>query len=357
VRVLFHLLDAGTGGGQLVATRVAAALVERGDEVGLAVPSSGPAAERFGRLGARVFFVDAGTLRRPLAARALGRVLERYDLLYSHTAIPGVILGAAAARLARRPQVVHQHTFPYFSRARTARVVQQALLARLTAGARFIAVADHVRAGLEAAGIPAERIVVVPNGVPPADVPAQPAGDKVTVGMLARLDPGKNVDVFLEAAGRAAPATGVRYVVGGVSSPFSAHERELRERAAHGGIEIVQPESGDQFVRELDIVVIPSSYEGSPLVLLEAMAAGRAVVASDIPGIREALEPAAAGVLVPPRDAATLAAAIEALVDDEPRRAELGRRAREVAAERYRLGTMLERTLAILDEALSRSTP
>ena len=97
--------------------------------------------------------------------------------------------------------------------------------------------------------------------------------------------------------------------------------------------------------------MIPSSYEGSPLVLFEAMAAGRAVIASDIPGIREALEPESAGVLVPPRDPDALTGAIEALTADPDRRAELGRKAREVAASRYNLTAMLDRTLAILDAA------
>jgi glycosyltransferase involved in cell wall biosynthesis len=350
VRVLFHLLDAGIGGGQLVAARVATALVDRGDEVGLAVPSAGPAAERFDRLGARISLVDAGTLRRPVAARSLGAVLERYDLLYSHTALPSVILGAAAARLTHRPHVVHQHTFPYFSPSPAARLVQRVLLRSVSGSARFIAVGDHVRDGLEAAGIRPERIAVVPNGVTSAELPAPSATGTVTVGMLARLDPGKNVHIFLEAAGRARPITPVRYVVGGVSGPFSAHERELRKQAAGAGIEIVSTEDGNEFVSALDVVVIPSSYEGSPLVLLEAMAASRAVIASDIPGIRQALAPGA-GILVPPADVAALASAIEALVDDEPRRAELGRRARQVAMERYSLATMLDRTLAVLDAA------
>jgi glycosyltransferase involved in cell wall biosynthesis len=351
--VLFHLLDAGTGGGQLVAARVASALVDRGDEVGLAVPAPGPAAERFAELGARTELVDAGTLRRPLSARRLARILDRHDVLYSHTAVPGVVLGAAAARLAGRPHLVHQHTFPYFSPAAPARTAQRLALRRLGARTTFVAVAEHVRSGLEEAGIPGERIEVVPNGVPLDDRPARGGRDVVTVGMLARLDPGKNVDVFLDAAARAAPAESVRFVVGGVPGPFAAHEQALREQAARAGIEIVRLESGEEFIHELDVLVLPSSYEGSPLVLLEAMAAGRAVIGSDIPGIREALEPEGAGLLVPPRDADALAAAIEALAGDAGRRAELGRRARAVAVSRYPLAAMLERTLAILD-AVSR---
>ncbi len=349
MRVLFHLLDAGVGGGQLVAARVAAALIDRGDEVGLVVPDEGPASERFRELGATVSLLDAGTLQRPLAARSLAQLLEPYDLLYSHTAIPGAILGAAAARIARRPQVVHQHTFPYFSPSHAVAPVQRALLRRTASRSAFIAVAEHVREGLESVGVSRDRIHVVPNGVPPAEAPPATREDPVTVGMLARLDPGKNVHVFIDAATRAAPAIAARFVVGGTSSPFAAYEREVRAQAAQAGVEIVPAEDGEAFLRELDVVVIPSSYEGSPLVLLEAMALGRAVIASDIPGIREALAPEEAGLLVAPGDARALAEAIGSLAADPARRLAYGLRAREVASTRYALSTMLDRTLALLD--------
>jgi glycosyltransferase involved in cell wall biosynthesis len=349
LKVLFHLLDAGVGGGQLVATRVAAALVERGDEIGLVVPADGPAAERFRNLGATVSHLDAGTLQRPLMARSLARVLEPYDLLYSHTATPGTILGAAATHYARRPHMVHQHTFPYFSPTKPVGAIQRALMRHVATRSGFIAVAEHVRVGLESVGIAHDRIQVVPNGVPAAAVPASTPEGPVSVGVLARLDPGKNVHVFIAAATRLLPTASIRFVIGGVSSPFTDYERELRRQAAEAGIEVVQSEDGEAFLRGLDIAVVPSSYEGSPLVLLEAMALGRAVIASDIPGIREALAPESAGVLVPAGDASALAVAIQALVEDPVRRVECGARAREVASRRFSLAATLERTLVILD--------
>lgn len=350
MKVLFHLLDAGVGGGQLVAARIAEKLAQRGDEIGLVVPREGPAAGRFSELGADISFIDAGSLRSPGSASSLSRLLGRYDLLYSHTSSPGAIVGAAAARLARRKHVVHQHTFPYFSPSPAAGSVQRVLFRHLTRAATFIAVADHVREGLETLGIRLERIRVIPNGVPPAAAPSAHSDDQVMVGMLARLDPGKNLEVFVDAAMRASPLAPVRFLIGGVSGPFVDYERNLRVQAAAAGIEIVSDAAGDEFLRNADIVVIPSSYEGSPLVLLEAMALGRAVIASDIPGIREVVEPRGAGVLVPPADAPALAAAIEALVDDRERRTELGRRAREVVSDQYRLSTMLDRTVDALDE-------
>ena len=351
MKVLFHLLDAGVGGGQLVAARIAEKLAERGDTIGLVVPRDGPAVARFAAVDADVSLLDAGSLHRPLAAGSLARLLRPYDILYSHTSSPGAIVGAAAARLARRRHVVHQHTFPYFSQSPWAAAVQRALFRGVAGGATFVAVADHVREGLEGVGIEPGRIVVIPNGVPPAEAHAPRTGGAVRVGMLARLDPGKNLELFVDAAMRAAPAEPAQFLIGGVSGPFVEYERRLRAQAAEAGIEIVTGAAGDAFLRGLDIVVIPSSYEGSPLVLFEAMALGRAIIASDIPGIREVLRPGDAGLLVPPLDRVALTDAIARLVDDEVLRLELGRRALAVVGEKHRLSTMLERTIAVLDGA------
>lgn len=350
MKVLFHLLDAGIGGGQLVAARIAEKLAERGDTIGLVTPREGPATGRFSQIGAHVSLLDAGSLRKPHAVSKLARVLAAYDLLYSHTSSPGVIVGAAATKLARRKQVVHQHTFPYFSTFPPVNAIQRALFRNLTRAGLFIAVAEHVREGLEAVGVRPGRIRVIANGVPPATAPPARSGHPIVVGMLARLDPGKNLEVFVEAATRATPVVPARFLIGGVSGPFTDYERRLRAQAAAAGVEIVSAPDGDAFLRRLDIVVIPSSYEGSPLVLLEAMALGRAVIASDIPGIREVVQPSGAGVLVPAKHVVALAEAIQKLVDDVEQRLAVGARARNVVGEEHRLSTMLDRTLDVLDE-------
>lgn len=352
-RVLFSLIDAGIGGGQRVALELAASLAERGHAVGVVVPAPGPAVERFEAISAAVHVVDLTTLRRPGGVASAARALRGYDVLYSHTSIPGQILGGAAARLARRPHVVHEHSRPHFSPRPVVAAGQRLLFRRTLSATRFVAVAEHIADYLVEIGIRRGRIVVVPNGLDPVPAPApRPDRGAVRVGMLARFDPGKGLHTFLQAARLAAPTTPVTYVLAGPSGPFADYERRMRAEAAEGGIEIlsVQP-SGSDFFRELDIVVIPSRWEGHPLVLLEAMAAGSAIVASDIPGIAEMLRPSGAGVLVPPEDPGALAAALAALADDPDRRVALGARAHGVVTTRYRLSETIDRALAILETA------
>ena len=351
MRVLFHLLDSGVGGGQRVATLVAEELIRRGHAVGLAVPTPGPTLDSFRVAGATPHLVDAGTLRRPGSAIALARLLRDYDLLYSHTSAPGQMLGAVAARFARRPHLVHHHTYPYFSTRPGVRRLQTALYPVLLRRAEFIAVAEHVARGLtDECGIRSDRIRVIENGISIPDLPVDRATGPVRVGMLARLDPGKGVHTFIEAAKSARVAVPVEFVIGAAPGPFEDYGQRMREAALAAGIGMVEPDAdGVSFLERLDVVAMPSLYEGSPLVLLEAMALGKAVIASDIPGVREVLEPESAGLLVPPLDPGAWRAAIEELAGDEPRRAELGVRARAVASSRFPLSAMLAKTVALIE--------
>ncbi len=100
-----------------------------------------------------------------------------------------------------------------------------------------------------------------------------------------------------------------------------------------------------------DLVVLPSLFEGMPLSVLEAMAAGRAVVATNVDGTSEVVQDGITGYLVPPADSAALAKRISDLLMDESRRREFGRRGRQRIEEHFTLRRMLERYRALYREA------
>jgi glycosyltransferase involved in cell wall biosynthesis len=362
VRVLFSLLDAAIGGGQRVAIEVGHRLAAEGDEVGLLVPDDGPAAEEFRSLGAVVHRADLQTLRRRRGIGPAAGIARGFDFLYSHTSVPGEILGARVARRAGIPHVAHRHTAPHFSPQLLTRLVQRYLYRRELFTTPFIAVASHVAVALERLGFESGRITVIPNGV---DVEvlreggrgAPARGAQVTVGMLGRLDPAqKGQDVFVEAV-RRVTEPGVRCVIAGTPGPFHDYEAAVRRAAADAGVEVQEPGSrGVEFLSSLDIVVIPSRYEGSPLTLFEAMALGKAIIASRIPGITEVLEPSNAGVLVPPGDADALALAIRSLVAEPARREALGRTALEIVRREYDLTLVLDRIVEILRKSSGMAT-
>ena len=86
-----------------------------------------------------------------------------------------------------------------------------------------------------------------------------------------------------------------------------------------------------------DALVLPSRLEGFPVTIAEAMLAGLPVVATDVGSVAEAVVPGETGWIVPPEDPAALAAAIGELVADLPGAAAMGRRARELGEERFRI--------------------
>ncbi len=103
------------------------------------------------------------------------------------------------------------------------------------------------------------------------------------------------------------------------------------------------------------IACLPSYREGLPKSLLEAAAAGRPMVATDVPGCREVVRHGLTGLLVPPRDHAALADALQALIEDPSRRRTLGAAARCMAESEFSVERISAQTIALYDELIARA--
>ena len=101
------------------------------------------------------------------------------------------------------------------------------------------------------------------------------------------------------------------------------------------------------------IITLPSYREGFPKAIIEAAACGRAVVTTDVPGCRDAIEDGVTGLLVPVRDAKALAKAIISLLDDRERCAEMGRAGRRRAEQLFDVNFVVEKHMEIYHELLS----
>jgi glycosyltransferase involved in cell wall biosynthesis len=221
-----------------------------------------------------------------------------------------------------------------------------------------IAISDGVRTALVQAGVEPARIRVVPSGVDVAAMTAPPdaraalrrewdvADDEVLVAVIGVLEKRKGHDVLLSAA--MLPATKnrrVRYVFVG--------EGGTREVLTEAVGRLALPVHFAGFRNDVaaclaaaDVVAMPSRQEGLGVAALEAMAAGRPVVASRVGGLREAVEPNVTGLLVPPDDPAALATAIGSLAANPARRAQFGAAGRERILARYTGARMADGTLA-----------
>ncbi|WP_332847840.1 glycosyltransferase [Massilia sp. S19_KUP03_FR1] len=248
-----------------------------------------------------------------------------------------LLLALARARGCRTVFHLHGGGFAAFAASRVA-LVRHTLLrcdAVLALSAHW---ADYVRT--LAPGAP---VHVLPNAVA---LPAQ-ALDRVEPGRIlfvGRLEAAKGVDELSEAAARLAPRYPMLRLVLAGSGAY-------QHSAAH--LELAGWIDADHRAEQLQraaIFCLPSHAEGLPLALLEAMAAGKAIVASAVGAIPEALAPDA-GLLVPPRDVDALAAALEQLLADPLAAAAMGARARSVVAARYDSG-QVDATLSSLYRAL-----
>lgn len=253
---------------------------------------------------------------------------ERPDVLHAHSYRFATLEAAAdASRRTGAPLVVTAHGFyppenPLVALARW-RYDHARGRGALQQAKRVVAVTTHEVAHYAALGVDAARVEVVPNGIErDALEPGDGAAFRKRHGLegplvvfLARLAHDKGL-LDLVRAGRHVDAT-----IAVCGRDAGAKAKAAREAPAN--VRFLGPvESPRDAYAAADVFCLPSHYEAFGLVLLEAMAQARPVVATTAGGMPEVVD--GAGVLVPPRDPRALAAALSSLLGDEARRTALG---------------------------------
>ena len=220
---------------------------------------------------------------------------------------------------------------------------------------RVIIFSEQQKGLLEHYGVPAINVAVIPNGVDVEKYAPGPSTFKQTleatavVGYLGRVDPEKNVDLLVRAFQDVDSGDDVKLVVVGSGSERRRLERRYANRRIVFTGQVLDETERIAMLRAMDIFVLPSMVEGLSLSLLEAMACGVAPVATDVGSDGEALR--GAGVVLDPKDLdGQLRLAMRTLLEFPEFRAELGRRARARAVERYSLSDNLDRLLAVYRE-------
>lgn len=179
------------------------------------------------------------------------------------------------------------------------------------------------------------------------------------VGVVARLEPEKGHPTLLEAwpaVLRAAPDSYLLIV--GEGSRRDALEAQVRElRIAHRVVFTGRRDDVPAVTAALDVAVLPSYREAQGMVILEAMALSRPVVASNVGGIPEMIEDGVTGLLVPPHDAAALAAAIVRLLTNHPMADTIGRAGHDMVHDRFCIQLMVGAIESIYDEGARSVRP
>jgi glycosyltransferase involved in cell wall biosynthesis len=350
---------------------LARAALARGDVVGVAtsIDQHGEAIAKAGIEAIDVSFRRRGVRpdRELGVLRELRAAMRRFrpDLVHNISMKP-VIYGTLAARMEKVGAIVNTLTglgYVFSSRdamARMLRPLVEAGLRRVLATPRQHLVVQNPddQRLLEADGIvPAGAMTLIRGSGVNTDafsVRPEAQGEPLVV-FPARMLKQKGVGEMVAAA-RLLRDRGVKVRVALVGTPdpdnpSSVTEAQLKAWHAEGAVEWWGYRADmAEVLRQAHIVCLPSTYgEGVPKCLLEAAASGRAIVATDIPGCREAVRHGENGLLVPPRDPAALAEALESLLADAARRREMGERGRRLAVEEFSEQRVVAETLALYE--------
>ena len=317
------------------------------EAAGLHARSCGPGSFRSPRVLASVL-----ELVRYLRTQQI-RLVHCFDF-YSN------LLGIPAARLARVPVTIASQRDLGDLRPPLQRRLHRAVL-RLAdlVLVNSPAVAERVRH--DGATLP-ERLVVIQNGVDlarfsPASRPRH-RSDEVTIGTLANLRPEKGLTHLVRAAALVRDRHPRHRLVIWGEGPLRADlERLIRELGLSDTVELrgttTEPEAA---LRELDIFVLPSLSEACSNALLQAMATGRAVVATRVGGNAALVADEMTGLLVPPADAGALAAAIVKLIEHPALAAALAARARRRVQSEFGVDRMLAHVQSLYERGLAGAT-
>jgi glycosyltransferase involved in cell wall biosynthesis len=179
--------------------------------------------------------------------------------------------------------------------------------------------------------------------------------DDTVVGFVGRLVPQKGLPYLLAAAEMlSSRQPRLHFVIVG-DGPLASELQSAAARIAAGRFLFLGERSDvHRLMRPFDLLVVPSEWEGLPIVNLEAMATGIPVVAFDIDGIPEAIVHGETGLLVPHRDRRALAAAISQLLEDPAQRQRMGADGRQRAEARFDVRFTARRLESLYDFVVGR---
>ena len=275
---------------------------------------------------------------------------SRADGVHVVTGSPRSCLPLRAAALARSiPLVITESQVGddvVFS-DRERRLVHQSY----AAAAAVVFVSEGNRDQMSAAGCDSLHSIVVPNGVDLDRLPMQRQPDPrphlpARLVCVARLSPEKSISTLIAAVGQLSKAVVADVTVYGEGSCRSHLEAEIAALGLSKRVHLAGW-AGDipARLREFDLFVLPSTAEGMPYAVLEALAVGLPVVATDVPGTVEALAAGRAGVIVPRQDPDALAVGIRDSLTSPQQTEDKARLGQQLVRDRHDLTRNMDRTV------------
>jgi glycosyltransferase involved in cell wall biosynthesis len=339
-RILLLITDLEIGGTPTVVRELALRLRELPDvQIDVAsLKDIGPVGALLAAQGVPVRPMNASwSLSFPLVVRRLRKLIvdKQIDTVMSFLVHANVIAAFATPRGVRLFQSI-QTTQP---RPKWHWLAQRLVFNRAE---RIVVPSPSIAAVAQSrSSIPSERVTVIPNAVdadafPLSEIPRSNP-EHYPIGFIGRLDPVKRIPDLIDAV---LPLSDrVTLDIFGDGPERIRLERQINSTGSIALRGTVR--SPQEALARIGLLVLPSEAEGFPLVLIEAMAAGVPIVATNAPGIRDVIEDGVNGLLVPIGDRDALSAAIERIVDDVALRARLIENGLRIVRARYTWQTVL----------------
>ncbi len=328
-------------------------------ELDVACPRSSELWERVAAGGrAELHEISAARHPSPSDARHWPRLLSlarRADVVHAHSAKAGY-LGRVAAVVLRRTShcVFTPHAWSWWAADQPREALYRGFeRAAARACARLLVVSDDERrAGLAAGVGRPQQYRVILNGVELERFAAERRPVRGRILFLGRLSAQKRPDLAVRAFARVLERHSEAELVLAGRGPEEERVRALADSLGVGGaVRILGPRDDvPELLAKAACLVLSSDYEGCPLSVLEAMAAGVPVVATRVGGVPEVVDDGRTGLLVAPGRPEALAAGIERLLENPLEAAHLGARARDEAHARFSRERMVSAVASVYDE-------
>ena len=360
-----HLIECdGPGGAEHVVVQLATALQAAGATNVVFLPARGEGwlARQLEGSGVAVEYFRLERPLSPACARGLAASFRRWrvDVAHGHE-FTMAVYGAWAAWRAGIPHVITMHGGAYYAERLRRRLAMRAAVAG--SGATVAVSTPLARQMSRALWLPPARVATIPNGVRYVRPKRTTLREELHLGpedrllvSVGNLYPVKGHRHLIEAVALLeARHAGVHVAIAGRGESAEALAACARERGIGARVHLLGLRSDVAAVlAAADVFVLPSLSEGLPLALLEAMFAGRPIVASNVGEVAVALADGEAGVLVEPGNAAALAVALDRLLRDPAHARGLGERARCRAAAEYDVSRMVARYVETYHTVLGR---
>jgi glycosyltransferase involved in cell wall biosynthesis len=283
---------------------------------------------------------------------------RRFDIIHVHTMEWPAWVAVVLGRLLNKPVLIKDSTMNGITNILRypSGQAKQELIIR---SAWFVAMTNAIKHNLLSAGVPDERIFLIPNGI---SIRSRPVAEKewtnrvVFVGNLTQ-QPAKGIDILLKAwklVREQVPGAMLHIIGKGRVEDYETYTEKtgIKDSVKFWGAQ----KNIDEHLEQADIFVLPSRREGMSNALMEAMLFGLPTVATDISGNQDLIQHGVSGLLVPTADVNALAAALEKLLKDKGLASELGKAAYIRILQECDITTVAERYLSLYHHILGRQT-